>query len=247
VHSGTTIWLSSTDFVTGDPTLQIRYPSVNHPSTDITSTEVGDLKWILIGLRLPQDVRIEELTICYQVSNPQSFISQIRLTEMKTPNQAIVRYDEVTMLSKTDPPECHISHAGDVIPTIGTSVTLALRINFNNIEDKIMLGTVGVKIYSIAKGCYINVRDYGAIGDGVIDDTDAIQVAEDAADAFGGVVFFHPGTYIINGAKSCSTRSSLLATFICQCLKGRKILCIRNEIWRALSDLLQKSHSEIEL
>ena len=202
MQTRTTIWLSPTDLVTGDPVLQISYPSVNHPSTDITSSEIGNMNWISMGLRLPQDIRIDEVTICYQVSNPQSFISQIQLTEMKTPNQVNVRYDEFTMLNKTDPPECHTSHVGGIMPSVGTSVTLALRLNFNNIGDKIMLGAIGIKIYFIAKGCSINVRDYGAIGDGVIDDTDPIQAAEDAAVAFSGVVFFPPGCYIINGAKA---------------------------------------------
>jgi len=40
-----TIWLSPTDFVTRDSTLQ-----VSHPNTTVTCTSSGDMKWISMGL-----------------------------------------------------------------------------------------------------------------------------------------------------------------------------------------------------
>ena len=48
---------------------------------------------------------------------------------------------------------------------------------------------------------WFNVRDYGATGDGVTDDTVAIQATIDAANtAGGGVIYFPAGIYIIGGA-----------------------------------------------
>lgn len=44
---------------------------------------------------------------------------------------------------------------------------------------------------------YVSVADYGAVGDGVTDNTDAIHDARDAAGS-GGVVFFPQGTYLVN-------------------------------------------------
>lgn len=50
---------------------------------------------------------------------------------------------------------------------------------------------------------YLNVKDYGAVGDGVTDDTDAIQSAINAAVGNAvnkSVIVFPNGTYVINGS-----------------------------------------------
>lgn len=44
-----------------------------------------------------------------------------------------------------------------------------------------------------------NVRDFGAVGDGATDDTEAIQAAIDAAEAAGGgTVYFPAGDYLLD-------------------------------------------------
>lgn len=45
---------------------------------------------------------------------------------------------------------------------------------------------------------FINVKDFGAVGDGVHDDSQAIQAAINAAQIDGGVMWFPPGTYYVN-------------------------------------------------
>ena len=45
-----------------------------------------------------------------------------------------------------------------------------------------------------------NVRNFGAVGDGVTDDTAAIQAAIDALPSMGGTIFFPDGVYLVNGA-----------------------------------------------
>src|SRR5271166_4284835 len=139
-----TSWFSPTNFVSGDPTLRISYPYVSHPGAVVTCTEPGDLKWVSMGLRLPPDRQIGEVVICYQVSNAGSFISQVRLAEMTTPDHATVIHDDATHLASTAP----TSYAS-VVPGLVPSgaVTLELRLNFQNTSDEIMLGAVGVKMH----------------------------------------------------------------------------------------------------
>src|SRR5438128_168785 len=45
---------------------------------------------------------------------------------------------------------------------------------------------------------FFNVKDYLAKGDGVTDDTAAIQAADAAAAVVAGIVFFPPGTYMVS-------------------------------------------------
>jgi len=52
--------------------------------------------------------------------------------------------------------------------------------------------------FFIDKMGIINVKSYGAKGDGVTDDTAAIQSALTAAAASKGIVFFPPGTYLVS-------------------------------------------------
>ena len=46
-------------------------------------------------------------------------------------------------------------------------------------------------------GLVYNVKDFGALGDGVADDTTALQTAINAAGVNGGVVFLPVGTYLV--------------------------------------------------
>lgn len=143
-----TLWISPTDWVSGETTLQISYPSVAHPATEIMTTKPGDLKWVFLALRLPPCTEIKAVRVCYQVSNSRSFISQVRLTEMKTPDQALVRHDDPTDLTSVDP-TCHVSEVPNLHPE--GAITLALRLNFGHRADKIIIGAVGV-----------DLRNYGA-------------------------------------------------------------------------------------
>jgi polygalacturonase len=45
----------------------------------------------------------------------------------------------------------------------------------------------------------VNVRDFGAIGDGVTDDTKSIQAAMQYANRYGGRVYFPAGAFTFSG------------------------------------------------
>lgn len=56
----------------------------------------------------------------------------------------------------------------------------------------------------------VKASAYGAKGDGATDDSTAIQAAIDAAAVAGGVVYFPPGTYIINATLTLKSKVHLL-------------------------------------
>ena len=51
--------------------------------------------------------------------------------------------------------------------------------------------------YSMIDGACANVRDFGAVGNGISNDTVAVQAAIDSLSATGGTVYFPEGTYLI--------------------------------------------------
>jgi hypothetical protein len=69
------------------------------------------------------------------------------------------------------------------------------------------------KIETLATELYYNVKDYGALGDGINNDTTAVQAAINAAStAGGGTVFFPGGTYLIGQSQESYTSSDLVST-----------------------------------
>lgn len=73
------------------------------------------------------------------------------------------------------------------------------------VGDEVVVGRLGTG-YAIfgrilrsdlpARAIFFNVQAYGAVGDGVVNDTTAIQETENIASLTGGIVYFPPGTYL---------------------------------------------------
>jgi hypothetical protein len=57
---------------------------------------------------------------------------------------------------------------------------------------------------------WINVKSYGAVGDGIEDDTESIQDAIDVIPSTGGVLYFPPGTYKTSGGFTLSYPTTIM-------------------------------------
>jgi hypothetical protein len=109
-----------------------------------------DLEWVNLDLPLPvlnaagQPWKIDSLEVCYDVSAEvpeRTFISQVRLTEMTTPEVATVRHDDGTNLHSTSP-TCYGSNVADV--PINGAYELSLRIVIGKTSDRIRIGAIRI-------------------------------------------------------------------------------------------------------
>lgn len=84
------------------------------------------------------------------------------------------------------------------------------------IVDKVGVdsSTDGNSLDYLVHSLHYNVKDYGATGDGVTDDTAAIQAAINAAGVTGGEIYFPNGTYICASGLDCSTTSNVNLRFV---------------------------------
>jgi hypothetical protein len=108
----------------------------------------ADSQWILLGLTLPSGAsgKIGEVEICYQVEAAvpdRTYISQIRLTQMTTPDEVKVIYDDDTDLTATSSP-CYKSRTR--IKKVNGTVTLALKMVFGSPDDAIQIGGIRLRV-----------------------------------------------------------------------------------------------------
>ena len=152
-----TMWIDHLVFLPGDPSVQTSFNAVNSgvggglSGLIITSSTLGDQaqdggnKVVETALEVPPGFDIVSVRICYENSNPRSFISQTRLAQVQDPpSKALVLLDDPTHLNAAGP-VCVNSQPTLVDPAIG-SVLLSLRLNFGDTSDKIVLRAVGLNL-----------------------------------------------------------------------------------------------------
>jgi hypothetical protein len=133
------IWFSPLTMSAGPTTgLTIR-PGSPVQAIRITAAAPGSF-YVNLGLTLPNDIVFDYVTVCYQLDNTASNITQIRLTRMTTPDAASVLEDDATILNA--PVECYTSELGSW-PVEG-AMTLSLRLNFTNVAHGIEIGGVAI-------------------------------------------------------------------------------------------------------
>jgi hypothetical protein len=104
----------------------------------------SDFQWVLLGLTVPGGLKIKAVVVCYQIigSRKGTYISQTRLTEMTTPNTALVVHDDPTNLLSPSP-VCYNSVVKGSITVKGT-ITLELKVVIARKSDKILVGGISL-------------------------------------------------------------------------------------------------------
>jgi parallel beta-helix repeat protein len=202
------LWLSPTEFVSGDSTLLIEYPSVTGPATVIRCSSPGSGKWISMAVNVPGRLQIRAITVCYQTLGGGSSIEQVRLTDMAEPNTALVIHDDAVSLSSGSPAS-YTSVVANATPH--HALTLDLRLNFADVSSSVLLGAVGVTFVLVGQMC-VNAKEFGALGNGS-DATQEIQAALNAAGAAGGaVVCLATGQYGLSAPLAMPSNTELRGT-----------------------------------
>jgi hypothetical protein len=108
-------------------------------------TEVNN-KWVVLGLTTTANKAIKGVQVCYEVTTDSpgsTYIAQVRLTTMTTPDFQTVIHDDPTDLTSTSP-TCYTSNTAKRKPKVGGTTTLSLKMVFGSASDKITIG--GVKL-----------------------------------------------------------------------------------------------------
>jgi hypothetical protein len=182
-------WLNHLDFLPGDETVDVDYQSVECPGTSglsglaITSTTLGDNgpsfenKVISKGVPVSPGFKVNGVRVCYESTSAASFITQVRLCQLKSPpDSCVVQLDDGTDL--TDPGPVCVNSAtpfdGAIDPNpedpdIEGALRLSLRVNFGDLGDTICLRGIGLIGTSPEKGAAKCLDLIDNDGDGATD------------------------------------------------------------------------------
>jgi hypothetical protein len=161
------MWINHLDLVPGDTDVTATFNSTTsgvggglsgliiQSFTDGDTSVSGGNKVVEKGLQVPPGWLIRGVRVCYELTNPRSFITQIRLAQVQpAPSTALVLLDDGT--NQTDPgPICVNSMslpAGFEIDPSAGGVRLSLRI----FVDAAGVITAGDKIVIRALGLHLS-------------------------------------------------------------------------------------------
>src|SRR5947209_2947398 len=149
------MWIDHLALLPGDPSVHTSFNAVNsgvggglsgliiQSSTTGDQAQGGGNKVVETALEVPPGFHITGVRICFENSNPRTFISQTRLSQVQNPpSTAVVKLDDATHLNQTGP-VCVDSQTTSVDPSDG-SVSLSLRLNFQDTSDKIVIRGLGL-------------------------------------------------------------------------------------------------------
>jgi hypothetical protein len=149
------MWINHFDFLPGDPSITTSSNAISsgigggltglviESSTTGETASGGGNKVVHRALEVPPGSIIKEVRVCYESTSNSTYISQIRLSQVRDPpSSATVLLDDGTDLVNPGP-ICVNSNETSVDPSQGPTL-LDLRLNFGNTADKIVLRGVGL-------------------------------------------------------------------------------------------------------
>lgn len=144
------MWINALDLLPGDPSVHTAFNAVNSgvggglSGLIVTSDTLGSVatgggnKVVEKGLSVPPGYDIAGVRVCYELSNPRSYISQIRLAQVQTPpSSATVLLDDATPLNAGGP-TCATSQPANIDAAAGP-VLLSLRLAYGNTADRVVI------------------------------------------------------------------------------------------------------------
>ena len=98
-----------------------------------------------MGASVPPGLAVKGVRVCYELTDPRSFITQVRLSQVQNPpSSAIIRLDDPTDLQSSTP-ECTDSAATNIDPAAG-ALLLDLVVSFGDTDDKIAVRGIALKL-----------------------------------------------------------------------------------------------------
>ena len=155
----TVMWINHLDMLAGDPSVEVSFNAVSSgvggglSGLIVESTAVGDTapgggnKVVEKGTLVPPGWLVTGVTTCYELADPRSFITQVRLAQVQDPpSSAVVQLDDGADL--VDPgPICVRSAATSIDPEAG-ELLLSLRLDFGDTSDRIVVRALGLNLRS---------------------------------------------------------------------------------------------------
>lgn len=150
------LWVNHFDLLSGDPSVVTT--SANSFTSGvgsgltglvIQSSTLGDLdsfggiKVVQMALDLPRRTTIKGVRVCYELSSPFSFITQITLSQVQNPPSTTLALLDDGM-DLTNPGPICVDSQPTLIKSQDGAVLLRLRVNFQNTSDKIVIRALGL-------------------------------------------------------------------------------------------------------
>ena len=137
------LMLHGIGFVSGDPTIKLEYPYVQHTGMRVSVTEPGKVKWLYMMLPLSKGSLIKEVNISCHCTNTLSRITHLRLVEQGEPTTATLLHDSV--LGEEIFHTNYVTIRTNCDVTVKNSILLKLCLNFLDTDDLIEIGSVAIK------------------------------------------------------------------------------------------------------